>query len=86
MLLVPWGYTRSKASDYDDLLNVARKATKAISKIHGTEYQVGPSSNLLYPTSGKYFKFKNSFFKKSNVLFLNLIYFLSYYTSCIKFV
>ncbi|CAL7950479.1 unnamed protein product [Xylocopa violacea] len=52
MWLVPWGYTYSKPSDYSELANVAKKAIKAISKVHGTEYQLGPSADLLYPTSG----------------------------------
>ncbi|XP_015433607.1 PREDICTED: carboxypeptidase B-like [Dufourea novaeangliae] len=52
MWLVPWGYTYSKPSDYSELANVAKKAINAIAKIHGTDYQLGPSSDLLYPTSG----------------------------------
>ncbi|XP_053982799.1 carboxypeptidase B-like [Hylaeus volcanicus] len=52
MWLIPWGYTYSKPSDYSELANVARKAINAISKVHGTDYQLGPSSALLYPTSG----------------------------------
>ncbi|XP_078032725.1 carboxypeptidase B [Augochlora pura] len=52
MWLVPWGYTYSKPSDYSDLANAAKKAINAISKVHGTDYQLGPSSDLLYPTSG----------------------------------
>ncbi|XP_076762884.1 carboxypeptidase B [Xylocopa sonorina] len=52
MWLVPWGYTYSKPSDYSELMNAAKKAIKAISKVHGTEYQLGPSADLLYPTSG----------------------------------
>ncbi|XP_012262766.2 carboxypeptidase A2-like [Athalia rosae] len=52
MLLIPWGYTRSRPSDFDELENVARKATNAMLKVHGTEYQVGASPDLLYPTSG----------------------------------
>lgn len=52
MWLVPWGYTYSKPSDYTELMNVAKKAIGAISKVHGTDYQLGPSADLLYPTSG----------------------------------
>ncbi|XP_043264930.1 carboxypeptidase B-like [Colletes gigas] len=52
MWLVPWGYTYSKPSDYSELANAAKKAINAISKVHGTDYQLGPSSDLLYPTSG----------------------------------
>nr|XP_031827673.1 carboxypeptidase B-like [Nomia melanderi] len=52
MWLVPWGYTYSKPSDYSELAGAAKKAINAISKIHGTDYQLGPSADLLYPTSG----------------------------------
>ncbi|XP_076388900.1 carboxypeptidase A2 isoform X2 [Megachile rotundata] len=52
MWLVPWGYTHSKPSDYSELMGAARKAVGAISKVHGTNYQLGPSADLLYPTSG----------------------------------
>ncbi|XP_017766579.1 PREDICTED: carboxypeptidase B-like [Eufriesea mexicana] len=52
MWLVPWGYTYSRPSDYWELASVAKKAIGAISKIHGTDYQFGPSADLLYPTSG----------------------------------
>ncbi|XP_015609902.1 carboxypeptidase B [Cephus cinctus] len=52
MWLVPWGYTKSRPSDFSELANVARKAVNAIAKVHGTRYQVGASPDLLYPTSG----------------------------------
>lgn len=55
MWLVPWGYTRSKPSDYSDLANVAKKAINAIAKVHGTQYQLGPAADLMYPISGTYF-------------------------------
>lgn len=52
MWLVPWGHTRSKPSDFSDLMNVARKAINAIAKVHGTNYQLGPAAELMYPISG----------------------------------
>ncbi|CAK9813043.1 Carboxypeptidase A4 [Anthophora plagiata] len=52
MWLVPWGYTYLRPPDYWELANVAKKAIGAIAKVHGTDYQLGPSSDLLYPTSG----------------------------------
>ncbi|XP_046604830.1 carboxypeptidase A4-like [Neodiprion virginianus] len=52
MWLVPWGYTKIRPPDFEELANVARKATSAILKVHGTQYQVGASPELLYPTSG----------------------------------
>ncbi|XP_073979779.1 carboxypeptidase B-like isoform X2 [Rhodnius prolixus] len=52
MLLVPWGYTKQIAKDYDDLIFVARKAAEALQKVHGTEYTVGTSPTLFYARSG----------------------------------
>jgi carboxypeptidase A2 len=52
MLLVPWGFTRARPADFDDLINIANKAKNAIAKVHGTEYKVGPATELLYPTTG----------------------------------
>lgn len=57
MMLLPWGYTKSKSADYDDLMNTAKKAAKAIEKVHGQQYQVGPASSLLYPTTGMFYLF-----------------------------
>lgn len=54
MLLVPWGYTKQIAKDYDDLIFVARKAAEALQKVHGTEYTVGTSPTLFYARSGKF--------------------------------
>ncbi|XP_020278332.1 carboxypeptidase B-like [Pseudomyrmex gracilis] len=52
MWLLPWSHTRSKPADYSDLMNVAKKAINAITKVHGTHYQIGPTTDLMYPTSG----------------------------------
>ncbi|KAL6429911.1 hypothetical protein ACFW04_007638 [Cataglyphis niger] len=52
MWLLPWGHTRSKPSDYSDMINVAKKAINAITKVHGTHYQLGPVTDLMYPISG----------------------------------
>ncbi|XP_063977415.1 carboxypeptidase B-like isoform X2 [Diachasmimorpha longicaudata] len=52
MWLVPWGHTHTKPTDYADLAKIARKAAKAIAKVHGTAYKVGSSADLLYPTTG----------------------------------
>ncbi|XP_072767295.1 carboxypeptidase B [Anoplolepis gracilipes] len=52
MWLLPWGHTRSKPSDYSDMINVAKKAINAIAKVHGTHYQLGPVTDLMYPISG----------------------------------
>ena len=55
MWLLPWRYTKKKAGDYDDLMNMGRKAVDALNRVSGTLYQLGPAPSLLYPTSGKRF-------------------------------
>ncbi|PNF25142.1 Carboxypeptidase B [Cryptotermes secundus] len=52
MWLIPWGYTNKKTGDYDDLMSMGRKAVDALNRVSGTQYQVGHSPSLLYPTSG----------------------------------
>lgn len=54
MWLVPWGHTKKRAEDYDDMMYLARQATEAIKKVHGSHYQLGTSPSLLYATSGIY--------------------------------
>ncbi|KAJ9586558.1 hypothetical protein L9F63_028399, partial [Diploptera punctata] len=52
MWLVPWGYTNKKSRDFEDLLNMGRKAVEALSRVSGTQYKLGHSTQLLYPASG----------------------------------
>jgi len=55
MWLVPWSHTKKHADDYDDLMYLARQATEAIQKVHGSHYQLGTTPSLLYTTSGTYY-------------------------------
>lgn len=50
--LTPWGYTSDLPEDYDDLMDVAKEATKALSEVHGTQYRLGSSTNVLYVATG----------------------------------
>ncbi|XP_014667238.1 PREDICTED: carboxypeptidase B-like [Priapulus caudatus] len=50
--LIPWGYTTGLPSDYDDLYDLAMRATSALTAVHGTRYQVGTASNILYESTG----------------------------------
>ncbi|XP_001949019.4 carboxypeptidase B [Acyrthosiphon pisum] len=52
MWLVPWSHTKKLADDYDDMMYLARQATEAIQKVHGSHYQLGTTPSLLYTTSG----------------------------------
>lgn len=47
LLLTPWGYTSEYPSDYEDLKRAADNAAAALYKVHGTEYEVGSSTNVL---------------------------------------
>ncbi|XP_077540980.1 carboxypeptidase B-like isoform X1 [Haemaphysalis longicornis] len=50
--LTPWGYTALKPANYLELARAARVATAALEKVHGTRYNVGTSTSLLYVASG----------------------------------
>lgn len=50
--LLPYGFKRSKSPHYDDLLKVAKAATKALKSVHSTSYSIGTSSQLVYPVNG----------------------------------
>ncbi|XP_064487468.1 carboxypeptidase B-like [Ornithodoros turicata] len=50
--LTPWGFTPTLPKTYRELERVARIATEALKQVHGTQYTVGTSTNLLYVASG----------------------------------
>jgi carboxypeptidase A2 len=50
--LLPWGYTRTKPDDYDDLYSLAQKGTDALKAVHGTSYRIGSTGRILYLASG----------------------------------
>lgn len=52
MWLYPWGYTSKLPSDYRDLGSMARKATRALKGLFHTTYDIGSSTNVLYPAAG----------------------------------
>lgn len=58
MWLVPWSFTQKRVKDYDDLVYMGRKAIEALKKVYGTEYELGTSTSLLYPTSGTVVSYK----------------------------
>ena len=47
--MIPWGYDVAYPSDYDDMLNLAKKAA---AKFRRYKYTVGNSADLLYPAAG----------------------------------
>ncbi|XP_042368851.1 carboxypeptidase O isoform X2 [Plectropomus leopardus] len=52
LLLVPYGHPNFTASNYDELMKVGLGAADAIRSVHGMNYTVGTSPDVLYANSG----------------------------------
>ncbi|XP_004458220.1 carboxypeptidase O [Dasypus novemcinctus] len=52
LILIPYGYTKKKSSNYEKLIQVGQKAANALKAKHGTKYRVGSSADILYASSG----------------------------------
>ena len=52
MWMTPYGYTKTRPNDYDDLIRVGGKAVSALKAVHGTEYRLGTIANVIYKASG----------------------------------
>ncbi|XP_025785550.1 carboxypeptidase O [Puma concolor] len=52
LILTPYGYTKNKSSNHEELIQVGQKAANALKEKHGTNYRVGSSADILYATSG----------------------------------
>lgn len=52
LILTPYGYTAQPAANHDEMMDVAHKAANALKEKYGTEFKVGPSSWVLYSSSG----------------------------------
>lgn len=52
LLMFPYGYKCTKADDFDELNEVAQKATQSLKSLHGTKYKVGPICSVIYQASG----------------------------------
>ncbi|KAJ8004037.1 hypothetical protein DPEC_G00154630 [Dallia pectoralis] len=52
LILVPYGHPNVSASNYKELMEVGLGAAKAIKAVHGMNYTVGTSPDILYPNSG----------------------------------
>ncbi|XP_042856915.1 carboxypeptidase B-like [Penaeus japonicus] len=50
--LYPWGYTSALPSDWQDLDDLAHSAVDALTAVHGTRYDIGSSTNVLYAAAG----------------------------------
>ncbi|XP_069022410.1 carboxypeptidase O-like [Embiotoca jacksoni] len=52
LLLLPYGHPNFTASNYDELMEVGLGAAEAIRSVHGKNYTVGTSPQVLYANSG----------------------------------
>ncbi|XP_056157102.1 carboxypeptidase O-like [Lampris incognitus] len=52
LLLLPYGHPNVLAPNLDELMEVGLAAANAIKNVHGMEYTVGTSPNVLYANSG----------------------------------
>ncbi|PYZ99327.1 hypothetical protein A6K26_009850 [Gammaproteobacteria bacterium 2W06] len=50
--LYPWGYTSALPEDWQDLDDLAQSAVNALTAVHGTTYDIGSSTNVLYAAAG----------------------------------
>ncbi|XP_037782742.1 carboxypeptidase B-like [Penaeus monodon] len=50
--LYPWGYTSALPADWQDLDDLAHSAVDALTAVHGTMYDIGSSTNVLYAAAG----------------------------------
>lgn len=51
-LLYPWGYTSALPPNNQELNTLANKVAAAIRAVAGTRYEIGTSTNVLYPAAG----------------------------------
>ncbi|XP_041531488.1 carboxypeptidase A2 isoform X2 [Microtus oregoni] len=52
LLMYPYGYKCTKPDNSDELDEVAQKAAKSLTGLHGTKYKVGPICSVIYQASG----------------------------------
>lgn len=52
LILLPYGHPQITAPNYHELVSVGEAAAAEMKKIHGMDYTVGTSPQILYPNSG----------------------------------
>ncbi|XP_030283394.1 carboxypeptidase O-like [Sparus aurata] len=52
LILLPYGHPEISAPNYDELVSVGKAAAAKMKKLHGMNYTVGTSPQILYPNSG----------------------------------
>jgi len=52
LLMFPYGHSKDKVRNYDDLLAIGKKGVEALEKRHGTVFQTGSTYSIIYPSAG----------------------------------
>ncbi|XP_063788280.1 carboxypeptidase O-like [Pseudophryne corroboree] len=52
LILLPYGYTTNASANHDEMMAVGLNAAAEITKLYGTQYDVGSTATILYSTSG----------------------------------
>ncbi|XP_020494078.1 carboxypeptidase O [Labrus bergylta] len=52
LILLPYGHPEISAPNYNELVSVGKTAAAEMKKVHGMDYTVGTSPQILYPNSG----------------------------------
>ncbi|XP_063788279.1 carboxypeptidase O-like isoform X2 [Pseudophryne corroboree] len=52
LILFPYGYTTNASANHEEMMAVGLNSATEITKLYGTQYDVGSSSTILYSTSG----------------------------------
>ncbi|XP_042371266.1 carboxypeptidase O-like, partial [Plectropomus leopardus] len=52
LILLPYGHPEISAPNYNELVSVGEAAAAEMKKVHGMDYTVGTSPQILYPNSG----------------------------------
>nr|QFR04920.1 metallocarboxypeptidase [Euphausia superba] len=50
--MYPWGFTTDLPDDWEDLDDLAQNAVDALTAVHGTNYDIGSSTNTIYAAAG----------------------------------
>lgn len=50
--MYPWGYTSDLPEDWQELDDLAQSAVDALTAVHGTRYDIGSSTTILYAAAG----------------------------------
>ncbi|MBD4897640.1 hypothetical protein GUF81_18600, partial [Xanthomonas citri pv. citri] len=50
--MYPWGWTSDLPDNWQDMDALAQDAVSALTAVHGTQYEIGSSTNTIYIAAG----------------------------------